>query len=199
MQAMTRDLPRNRVIRDEALSEIAAHPPTGVEELARIRGVSRGFAEGVMGTSLLAAVAEGFALPEAAAPMLAPRADIPRGLGPLTDLLKVLLKHKCEQHNVAQKLVASSEDLHLIAADDDADVPALHGWRREVFGNEALQLKHGDLALAATGTRVRLVPVNGDGTAEVPPATADVNGVARRRRRRRRRGVARDSGAADAG
>ncbi|CAN0463342.1 unnamed protein product, partial [Discosporangium mesarthrocarpum] len=162
-QAMTRDLPRNRVIRDEALSEIAAHPPASADELARIRGVSRGFADGNMGTSLLKAVAAGLALPEEEAPELPPRPDIPPGVGPLTDLLKVLLKHKCEQHHVAQKLVASSSDLDQIAADDEADVPALHGWRLSLFGEDALKLKHGELALAATGTRVRLVPVNATG------------------------------------
>ena len=189
-QAMTRDLPRNRVIRDEALGEIAAHPPNDAADLERIRGVSRGFADGAMGTSLLKAVAAGLALPEDEAPNLPPRVDIPQGLGPLTDLLKVLLKHKCEQHHVAQKLVASSSDLDRIAADDNADVSALQGWRRALFGEDALRLKHGELALAATGTRVRLVPVNADGEAEVPPLPSGGNGQGpgRSRRRRRRRG-----------
>jgi ribonuclease D len=187
-QAMTRDLPRNRVIRDESLSEIAAHPPADADELSRIRGVSRGFAEGSMGASLLKAVAAGLAVPENDAPELPPREDIPPGVGPLTDLLKVLLKHKCEQHHVAQKLVASSSDLDRIAADDDADVPALHGWRRTLFGDDALRLKHGELALAATGTRVRLVPVNASGEAEVPPLPPAPQGSGRSRRRRRRRG-----------
>ncbi len=187
-QAMTRDLPRNRVIRDEALSEIAAHPPVDAKELSRIRGVSNGFADGVMGASLLKAVGTGQALPEDEAPELPPRVDIPRGLGPLTDLLKVLLKHKCEEHHVAQKLVANSSDLDQIAADDDADVAALHGWRREIFGDDALRLKHGELALAATGSHVRLVPVNLDGEAEVPPPPdTGPNGSGRRRQRRRRR------------
>lgn len=190
-QAMKRDLPRNRVIRDEALSEIAAHPPANAGELARIRGISRGFADGAMGASLLEAVARGLALPEGDAPELPPRVDIPRGLGPLTDLLKVLLKHKCEEHHVAQKLVASSSDLDRIAANDKADVPALHGWRREIFGDDALRLKHGELALAATGKHVRLVPVNPNGEAEAPPPPTrpESNGSGWRRRRRRRRGA----------
>lgn len=187
-QAMKRDLPRNRVIRDEALSEIAAHPPANAEELSHIRGVSRGFADGVMGKSLIEAVAAGIALPENDAPILPPRVDIPRGLGPLTDLLKVLLKHKCEEHHVAQKLVANSSDLDRIAADDNADVPALHGWRREIFGDDALRIKHGEVALSATGRRVRLVPVNPNGEAEIPAPVPNngTNGSGRRRRRRRR-------------
>jgi ribonuclease D len=189
-QAMTRDLPRNRVIRDEALGEIAAHPPADANDLSLIRGVSRGFAEGAMGTSLIEAVAAGLALPEDEAPELPPRFDAPRGIGPLTDLLKVLLKHKCEEHNVAQKLVANSSDLDRIASDDNADVAALKGWRRALFGEDALRLKRGELALAATGSRVRLVPVNIVGEAEVPPlpATQPGQGGGKARRRRRRRG-----------
>jgi ribonuclease D len=79
----------------------------------------------------------------------------------MVDLLKVLLKMKCDEHEVAQKLVASSPDLDAIAADDNADVPAMHGWRRELFGEAALQLKHGRLALAFSpdGRRLRLIPV----------------------------------------
>jgi len=86
------------------------------------------------------------------------RADVlPRGIGPLVELLKVLLKTKCEANDVAQKLVASSADLERIACDDDAAVPAMHGWRREIFGNDALALKHGNLALAADRRHVKLV------------------------------------------
>jgi ribonuclease D len=80
-------------------------------------------------------------------------------LGPLIDLLRVLLKTRCDQHEVAQKLVANSSDLELIAADDQADVPALSGWRRDLFGAEALNLKHGKLALTAAGKRVKVIEV----------------------------------------
>jgi ribonuclease D len=75
----------------------------------------------------------------------------------VVELLKVLLKAKCETHGVAQKLVASGADLERIATDDKAAVPALHGWRREVFGEDALALKHGQVALAVQNRRVRLV------------------------------------------
>ena len=86
---------------------------------------------------------------------------MPRGLAPVVDLLKVLLKLKCDQHDVAQKLVASSSDIDQIAADDDAPVPALHGWRRGIFGDDALRLKHGKiaLALAENGKGLRLIPL----------------------------------------
>jgi ribonuclease D len=159
-EAQARDLPRNRVLKDESLIEIAAHAPTTTEDLARSRGMQRGFAEGRMGQGLLAAVKRGIELPDAECPKPAPRLDLPAGLAPVIDLLRVLLKTKCEEHDVAQKLVANAEDLSLIAADDKADVPALTGWRREMFGEDAIALKHGHLALTADGKRIRVVPID---------------------------------------
>ncbi len=160
-EAQSRDLPRNRIIKDESIVEIAAHAPTTIDDLARSRGMQRGFAEGRMGQAILAAVKRGLELPEAACPTPAPRVDLPPGLAPVVDLLRVLLKTKCEAHDVAQKLVANAEDLTLIAADDAADVPALSGWRREMFGEDALALKHGRMALTADGKRIQVVPLDG--------------------------------------
>jgi ribonuclease D len=159
-EAQRRDIPRNRVIRDETVMDIAAHAPSTVEEIARLRGLSKGLAEGRMGQDLLVAVARGVATPESEAPHLPPAVEMPGGLGPVVELLKVLLKMKCERQQVAQKLVASSADLERIAADDSADVPALHGWRREVFGNDALALKHGRLALTMNGKRIVIMPLD---------------------------------------
>src|SRR5579875_2757415 len=85
------------------------------------------------------------------------RLETPPGLGPLVELLRVLLKERCEEYQVAQRLVASAEDLEAIAADDAAPVRALSGWRRAIFGEDALALKHGRLALTAAGNRIRLV------------------------------------------
>jgi len=162
-EAQRRDVPRNRVLRDEMLIEIAAHAPRAAEDLAHTRGLSRGLAEGKQGQALLAAVQRGLELPEADCPRAPPRLDLPAGLGPLVDLLRVLLKTKCEANDVAQKLVASAEDLQRIAAEDDAPVPALAGWRRELFGEDALALKHGRLGLTAAGREVRIVPLAGAG------------------------------------
>jgi ribonuclease D len=156
-EARTRDLPRNRVLRDEALLEISAHVPKTKAELARSRSVSKGLAEGPSGSAILKAVAAGVAVPEREAPEAPPRLEMPPGAKPVVELLKVLLKAKCEAHGVAQKLVASSADLDMIAIDDHAAVPALHGWRRELFGEDALALKHGRLALSVEGRRIRLV------------------------------------------
>jgi ribonuclease D len=169
-EAQRRDIPRNRVIRDETVIDIAAHAPTTVEEIARLRGLSKGLAEGRMGQEILVAVANGVAKPENEAPQLPPALDLPGGLGPVVELLKVLLKMKCERQQVAQKLVASTSDLERIAADDNADVPALHGWRREVFGNDALALKHGRLALTMNGKRIVIMPL--DQQSEAPTRLA---------------------------
>lgn len=155
--ARRHDVPRQRVVRDEALLEIAAHEVETRAELARIRGMSRGLAEGPFGAEALAAVARASALPESEWPRVDRPAPAARGVGPLVDLLKVLLKLRCEENDVAVKLVASTGDLERIAAGDDADVPALRGWRRSVFGDDALALKRGELALTAEDGRIALV------------------------------------------
>jgi ribonuclease D len=156
--AQQRDLPRGRIMRDEAVLEIASHAPKTIAALARTRSLGKGIAEGKLGRDILAAVAEGLADPEPP-PAIPAKADAPPGIGPLIELLRVLLKQRCEHYEVAQKLLASADDLEAIAADDNADVPALHGWRREVFGNDALALKHGRLALTAGKGRIQLVPL----------------------------------------
>jgi ribonuclease D len=158
--AQTRDVPRAWVLRDEALLEIAHHTPQTVDELARTRGLARKFAESAAGEAVLAAVARGLAVPEADWPETDIRRDVPRGVAATADLLKVLLKMKCDEADVAQRLVASSEEVEMIAAlGADADVPALHGWRRQVFGEDALKIREGDLALAIRNRKLALVKV----------------------------------------
>ncbi len=159
-EAQSRDLPRGRIISDETIIEIAAHPPKNVAELSRCRGLPKGFAEGRMGEAILSTVQDALALPQSEWPVIAPRPDIPSGLGPIVELLRVLLKHRCDQNNVAQKLVASMGDLERIAADSDIDVPALQGWRRALFGAEALDLKKGKIALTADGRKVKVIKLS---------------------------------------
>ena len=156
-EAQRRDVPRNRVIRDEQLFDLAGRAPRSADELAHTRGLDKSLARGRLGTEMLAAIERGLALPEEALPEAKAKADLPRGLGPMVDLLKVLLKVCCEEHDVAQKLVASSADLELLAADDEADIPALQGWRYELFGKLALALKHGELAIGMKGRKTRLI------------------------------------------
>ncbi|MBF0130632.1 MAG: ribonuclease D [Alphaproteobacteria bacterium] len=160
-EAQSRNVPRQRVIRDDALLEVAAHAPASAEEMARSRLLSKGTAEGRFGQEMLAAVERGKAVPLAECPSLPERQSLSNGLAPVVDMLRLLLKMKCDAHDVAQKLVASADDLERIVADDAADVPALHGWRREVFGEDALRVKHGGLALAFSPAdrRLELIPV----------------------------------------
>jgi ribonuclease D len=161
-EAQKRDIPRNRILRDDSLMDIAAHAPQSEEALGRTRGLSKGFAEGKVGAGILQAVRRGLKLPEDDIPPRPRRERLPQGIGPLTDLLKVLLKYECEKNNVASRLVASSEDLTRIAADDKADVPALRGWRRDLFGKTALDLKHGRVALSARSGEVTVIETERD-------------------------------------
>ena len=147
-------------MKDEAVLEIAAHAPKTIEQLARTRSLGRGVAEGKLGQDILDAVAAGLTDPNPP-PAIPGKAEPPPGLGPLIELLRVLLKQRVEESQVAQKLIASADDLEAIAADDNAPVPALSGWRRELFGNDALALKHGRLALTAGRNRIELVPLSG--------------------------------------
>jgi ribonuclease D len=152
-EAQSRDVPRGRVLKDEAIGDIAMHAPTTTERLASLRSLPRGFERSKWGAEIIEAVKRGLArdLSEL------PRLDKPRqGInGSATvELLKVLLRMASEQHGVAAKVIATVEDLERIAIDDRADVPALHGWRREMFGEQAIALKRGRLALAVDKGRV---------------------------------------------
>lgn len=154
-EAQALDIPRQRVIRDESLLEIAAVQPDDVEALARVRGVTRGFAEGRGGAGLLEAVRTGTGLPEAVLPRAPRKPEGARASAALVALLRVLLAAKCEENQVAPKLVASGEDLDHLAL-GRTDLPVLQGWRRAVFGEDALALLAGQLALSVDGRQVRL-------------------------------------------
>jgi ribonuclease D len=145
--AQERDVPRSRVLKDDALFEIASQAPATTGDLEALRGIPRGFSGSRAANGLIDAVKAGLALPPSAVPEI--ERGTPVSVPPiLGDMMRVLLKILCDQHGVAQKLIASSSDLDLIAADDNADVPALSGWRRDIFGNAALELKHGRIALS---------------------------------------------------
>jgi ribonuclease D len=155
-EAQSRDIPRGRVLKDEAIGDIATHAPTSMEKLASLRSLPRGFERSKWGAEIVEAVKRGLARDSS----LLPKLEKPRqGVnGSATvELLKVLLRMVSEQHGVAAKVIATVEDLERIAVDDRADVAALHGWRREMFGEQAISLKHGRLALAVDKGRV--VPV----------------------------------------
>jgi ribonuclease D len=156
-EAQARDTPRGRVLKDEALTEIAAHPPETAEGLERIRAVPKGFAASRMGKSLFDAIEAGRHAhpPEAIEPHQPRRKREP---SPATiDLLKTLLRLKAEEVGVAPRLIADSEDIEKLAALEDDGVAALHGWRAEVFGNDALALRKGELAIALEGGQAVVV------------------------------------------
>ena len=157
IEAQKRNLPSNWVLREPVLLEIAARNPATQDDLAAVRTISRDFANGKRGRELLNAVVRANALANADCPDPPQTTDTGNPQRAVADLLRVLLKHKSEEHDVAQKLIASTADLDALAADDAAPVPALQGWRRTLFGDDALLLKQGKLALAGDGDRVRLI------------------------------------------
>ncbi len=154
--AQTRNVPRSRVYKDDALIELASARPADAADLGKLRLLLREARKGEIADGILKAVAEGNAM----APEDAPQPDRSReklDVNPaLADLLRVLLKAKAESSGVAQKLVASAADLDLIAA-GERDLPALRGWRAEVFGQDALRLCNGEIALTARGQDVGII------------------------------------------
>ncbi len=158
IMARRHDVPRGRVIKDEAIYEICSHPPKGPNDLMQLRGLSRGFDRGRFGADLLAVVRRALEMPKPEMPALPQHKSMPEGTAAATEMLKVLLKLIVEKHGVAAKVIATSDDLERIAADDEADVPALTGWRRELFGEYALALKHGRIALGFDGKSVAIIP-----------------------------------------
>ncbi|SMR72108.1 ribonuclease D [Aliiroseovarius halocynthiae] len=157
--AQSRNVPRNRVMKDDALLELASTKPRNLQELNRSRLLLREARKGEIAEEILKAIAAGLDLPQDKLPKAPDRSKEKLQVNPaLADLLRVLLKARCEQEKVAQKLIASAADLDALAA-GKRDVAALMGWRAEVFGDDALRLCEGKLALAAKGQRVEVFEV----------------------------------------
>jgi ribonuclease D len=152
-EAQSRDVPRSRVLKDEAVADIATLAPTTLEKLGNLRSLPKGFERSKWGADIIAAVQRGLARDFSKLPRLEKPRNNANGSA-IVELLKVLLRMTSERHAVASKVIATVDDLEQIAADDHADVAALHGWRRELFGEAALKLKQGNLALAIEKGRV---------------------------------------------
>jgi ribonuclease D len=152
-EAQTRDVPRGRVLKDDVVGDIAVQAPTTIERLGNLRSLPKGFERSKWGEAIIEAVKRGLARDVKTLPKIERPKGAPNGQATV-ELLKVLLRMTAERHGVAAKVIATMDDLDRIAADDDADVPALSGWRRELFGDKALALKHGRLALAVEHSRV---------------------------------------------
>ena len=146
-EAQTRDVPRGRVIKDEVIGDIAVQAPTTIERLGHLRSLPKGFERSRWGEQIIDAVKRGIERDPKTLPRLDRFRPAANGAA-IVELLKVLLRMTAERHGVAAKVIATVDDLDRIAADDAADVPAMKGWRRELFGDKALALKHGRLALA---------------------------------------------------
>src|SRR5262245_22622569 len=152
-EAQTRDVPRSRVLKDDTIADIVAQSPTTSERLASLRSLPKGFERSKWGEGILDAVRRGVERDPKTLPKLDRPKNAPNGAATV-ELLKVLLRMTSEAHGVAAKVIATVDDLERIASDDHADVAALKGWRRELFGERALALKHGRLALSMHRGRV---------------------------------------------
>ncbi len=152
-EAQTRDVPRSRVLKDDVVGDVATQMPTTVEKLGQLRSLPKGFERSRWGEQIVEAVNRGLERDPKTLPRFERSRPAQNGAA-IVELLKVLLRMTSETHAVAAKVIATVDDLDRIAADDNADVPALKGWRRELFGDKALALKHGKLALAIEKGRV---------------------------------------------
>ncbi len=156
--AQTTNVPRARVIKDDMIYDVISQAPKTPEELSRLRTVHEGFARSARGRELVEAVKKALGRPAAELPELELGEPLPPSAVAVADLLRVLLKAVSARHDVAAKLIATTDELDKIALDDNADVPALHGWRRTLFGEDALALKAGKLVLAVERGQIVVMP-----------------------------------------
>ncbi|MGJ0510075.1 MAG: ribonuclease D [Methylocystis sp.] len=171
-EAQSRDVPRSRVLKDDVLVEIAQSAPKNAEALANLRSLPKGMERSRAGAEILAAVTRGLARDPASMPRI--ERERRGSNGATVELLKVLLRQVTEQTGVAAKMIATVEDLEAIASDDHANVQALKGWRRTIFGEKALELKSGRLALAVENGRVVTFDWQ-DGEAQEAPAPREAD------------------------
>ncbi len=155
--ARKNDVPRGRVVKDDLIYEIMSNPPRNQKALGAMRGIKRGFDFSRYATGLLAAIEQAVVLDPDEMPTLPKQRQAPEGTAAATEMLKVLLKLTAEEEGVAAKVIANVADLERIAADNEADVCALRGWRRELFGERALKLKNGELALGFENRKICVV------------------------------------------
>jgi ribonuclease D len=156
-EAQTQDVPRARILKDEALYDIASQAPRTPEDLGSLRTLHNGFARSMRGRAVLEVVAKGLERDPKTIPPLERGEPMPPEAQAVVDLLRVLLKATAGRHGVAPKLIATGDELEEIARSDETDVPVLRGWRRTLFGDDALALKRGELALVIKGGEVTVL------------------------------------------
>ena len=155
-EAQRRDLPRNRILRDETILDLAGTNPSSTEEFGKIRNFPGG-SNGKLAAPVLKILRDVEAMPDSTLPQAMSEARKPKPPAAVMELLRVLLKHITDAEGIAPRLVASADELEALALDDAAPIRAQTGWRHEVFGAAALRLKHGKIALAADGKRIRVI------------------------------------------
>lgn len=158
--AQKRNMPRLHILRDDVLLHAAQKKPLDIQSLAKMRGVHQNFVQGKLAHGFIAAVKKGMALPEARLEEMPQKKDIPKEIDPIVDLLKVLLKFQCQAHDIIPRLVASSYDLEQIALGNFINIPALQGWRDDVFGKLARELIAGRLTLVVAGEKLKILPMD---------------------------------------
>jgi ribonuclease D len=166
-EAQARDVPRSRVLKDDVLIELALAAPRNVEALGNLRAFPRGMERSRAGGEILEAIERGLARDPKTLPKIERERRNGANVAATVELLKVLLRQVSEESGVAGKLIATVDDLEAIAGNDKAEVPALAGWRRKLFGQRALELKHGRLALTVENSKVVTLEWR---DAEGPPA-----------------------------
>ncbi len=167
-EAQTQDVPRARILKDEALYDIASQAPRTIEDLGSLRTLHNGFARSNRGRAVLEAVGKGLERDPDTIPPIERGEPMPPEAQAVVDLLRVLLKATAGRHGVATKLIATSDELEEIARSGEPDVPVLRGWRRKLFGEDALALKRGELALAIKQGEVAVIAPDGSAAADKP-------------------------------
>jgi len=165
-RAQDTDQPRSRILKDDVLGELATQRPLTPDAFEKLRAVPRGFGRSAAAGEIMALLKEVDALPKSALPSLPERYRGPSPKGAIGDLVRVLLKAVAEQHGVAARIIATSDEIDALVLDDEADVPALKGWRRKLFGEKALAIKHGRIGLVATRKGIIEFSVNQTEAAE---------------------------------
>jgi len=164
-RAQESDQPRSRVLKDDMLFDLAMQRPLTPDAFEKLRTVPRGFGRSSTAAELMTLLKEVEALPKSELPAVAERYRGPSPKGAVGDLIRVLLKSVADEHGVAARIIATSDEIDALVLDDDADVPALKGWRRKLFGEKALDIKHGRIGLVATSKGVREIVVRPRATA----------------------------------
>ena len=168
LEARDKNVPRGRIVKDETLADLAAAPPTAQADLARVRGLSPTWAGNAIGQRLLAAIASAEPLPESEMPPKENRPGLSTDASLIADLLKLLLKVRAKESSVAPRLIARADEMEALAAGARDGLPILDGWRRQLFGEDALALVEGRLGFSVSNGKMRMRQLAGTPAPETP-------------------------------